>query len=157
VGTAWLLARTGARVDVLRPHAGEVPVRHAEGLTFICARPEWAPEFGLVRLSSPDEVDALDGPPGGSDLGSAWAWLDEPAGLVRARVFASRLGIAEDEATGAAAVRLGAVLGRPIEIRQGRGSLIRVRPAPGGMVEIGGVVVLDERRDYSVSGANSGS
>ena len=44
---------------------------------------------------------------------------------VRARVFPVRYGIAEDEATGAAAAILCARLERAIEIRQGRGSRIR--------------------------------
>lgn len=82
-------------------------------------------------------------PPAGSDLFAAWAWLDEEAGLVRARVFPVRLGIAEDEATGAAATRLGAELGRPIEILQGRSARIRVRPLEEGLVEIGGRVEHD--------------
>ena len=31
VGSAWLLAREGEPVEVLRPPAGEVPVRYADG------------------------------------------------------------------------------------------------------------------------------
>ena len=50
-----------------------------------------------------------------------WAWDDESAGRVRARFFPTDLGIAEDEATGAAAVLLGAALGRDLTIRQGVG------------------------------------
>jgi predicted PhzF superfamily epimerase YddE/YHI9 len=69
---------------------------------------------------------------------------------VRARVFPVRYGIAEDEATGAAAVRLCAVLGRRIEIRQGRGSVIHARPEPDGKVAIGGRVAFDERREYEL-------
>ena len=48
------------------------------------------------------------------------------------------------EATGAAAIRLGALLGRPVRIRQGRGSVIEVRPRDDGLMETGGRVVLDE-------------
>ena len=79
-----------------------------------------------------------------------WAWLDEGAGLLRARVFPVQLGIAEDEATGGAAVVLCAQLGRPIEIRQGLGSVLHVRPAPDGRVELGGRVELDEVRPLAV-------
>jgi hypothetical protein len=39
------------------------------------------------------------------------------------------------------------LLGRPIEIRQGRGSVIEARPLGDGRAEIGGRVVLDEVRD----------
>ena len=148
VGTAWLLARERSPVDVLRPPAGEVAVRYEDDVSLVTARPEWAPPFHHVELESAAAVDALDGPPDGGDVTAAWAWADEPAGRVRSRVFPVRYGIDEDEATGAAAVLLCALLGREIEIRQGRGSLILARPAGDGKIEIGGRSVLDEVRDY---------
>lgn len=77
------------------------------------------PPHEFVELASADEVDALDGPPHGHDLVAAWAWIDEAAGMVRARVFPVRIGIAEDEATGSAATKLCAQLGRPLDIRHG--------------------------------------
>jgi predicted PhzF superfamily epimerase YddE/YHI9 len=143
VGTAWLLARERAPVAVLRPPAGELPTRADAGRAFVTARPEWAPPFELERLPSAAAVERLDGPPRAHDLIAAWAWLDERAGVVRARVFPRRLGITEDEATGTAAVRLCALLDRPIDIRQGRGSRILAEPRDRGAVEIGGRVELD--------------
>jgi predicted PhzF superfamily epimerase YddE/YHI9 len=95
-------------------------------------------------------VDALTGAPDGLGFVDCWAWEDEAAGRVRARVFAPRYGIAEDEATGAAAVRLVSQLGRPLVIRQGAGSLLRARPGPGGTAEVGGEVALDQVRDHPV-------
>ena len=80
-----------------------------------------------------------------------WAWIDEAGGVVRARYFPTDLGIAEDEATGAAAVAMGGDLGRDLTIRQGVGSEILVRPQPDGTVEIGGRVELVERRDHDTS------
>ena len=56
--------------------------------------------------------------------------------------------IDEDEATGAAAVRMGEMLGRPLEIHQGKGSVIHVRPGPDGTVEIGGRVVDRGEQSY---------
>jgi predicted PhzF superfamily epimerase YddE/YHI9 len=148
VGTAWLLAQEGPGVTVLRPPAGEVPVRFEGDLTFITGRPEWAPGFEHVRLDSPQEVGALTGPPEGHDLVGVWAWEDEEAGRVRVRVFAPRVGVEEDEATGAHAVRLAARLGRDIVIRQGEGSLILAEPRPDGTVEIGGRTEPVETREY---------
>lgn len=148
VGTAWLLAESGAPVDALRPPAGEVAVRYEDGLAFVAGRPEWPPQYGWEQLDSPAAVDALAGPPAGRDMYAGWAWIDEQAGTVRARVFPVALGIAEDQATGAAAVQLGGLLGRPIDIRQGRGSRILARPASGGYVEIGGRCVLDGVRQH---------
>jgi len=148
VGTAWLLAREGFDVSVLRPPAGEVPVRSEGDLTFISGRPEWAPGFEHFRLGSPAEVDALTGPPEGHDLAGAWAWEDEAAGRSRVRVFAPRVGVDEDEATGAHAVRLAALLGREIRIHQGEGSVILAEPRSDGTVEIGGRTEAVEVRDY---------
>jgi hypothetical protein len=42
------------------------------------------------------------------------------------------------------------LLGRDVEIRQGRGSVIAVHPREDGMVEIGGDAKLDEVRDFRV-------
>jgi predicted PhzF superfamily epimerase YddE/YHI9 len=138
VGTAWLLG-----ADVLRPPAGEVAVRRDDGVTWVAARPEWCPEFGFVQLPSARDVEALGSPPAGFHDPAAWAYEDEPGGLVRMRVFPVSLGIREDEATGAAALRLGALLGRELTIRQGRGSILHVRPGAGGFAEVGGRVVVD--------------
>jgi predicted PhzF superfamily epimerase YddE/YHI9 len=151
VGTSWLLARERTAVAALRPPAGEVPTwLDGDGVTWIRGRAEWAPEITFRQLGGPGEVDALAGPPDGLDMVDCWAWEDEPAGQVRARVFAPRYGIAEDQATGAAAVRLVSGLGRPITIRQGAGSLLHARPGPDGSAEVGGLVVLDEVRDHPV-------
>jgi predicted PhzF superfamily epimerase YddE/YHI9 len=144
VGSAWLL-----RVERLRVPAGELPVRYDGDSTFVAARPEWGPAFEWRRLDTPAAIEALEGPPGGHDHLGVWAWIDESAGSVRARVFPVRYGVAEDEATGSAATKLCADLGRPLEIHQGRGSLIRARPLEDGYVEIGGTCALDEVRDYS--------
>jgi predicted PhzF superfamily epimerase YddE/YHI9 len=146
VGAAWLLGG----LDALLTRAGELPVRREGEIVFVGARPEWGPPHELIQLGSADEVEALDGPPEGHDLAMAWAWLHEGAGIVRARVFPVRIGIAEDEATGSAATKLCAKIGRPIDIRQGRASRILARPGDDGLVEIGGRSVEDEVRDYAL-------
>lgn len=146
VGTAWLLEG----VDALRPPAGEIAVTREGENVYVAARPEWGPPHDLKQLDSPAAIDALDGPPDGMDLVAAWAWIDEAAGTMRARVFPVRIGIPEDEATGSAATKLCAHAGRPIDIHQGRGSRILARPASDGFVEIGGRSVIDEVRDYEL-------
>jgi predicted PhzF superfamily epimerase YddE/YHI9 len=102
------------------------------------------------QLADPGQVEALAGAPEGLGFVDCWAWEDEAAGRVRARVFAPAFGVEEDEATGSAAVRLVSRLGRPLTIRQGAGSLLRARPGPDGFAEVGGEVVLDQLRDYRV-------
>ena len=149
VGTAWLLRRERSPVPTLRPPAGDVGVRHEDELTWVTAPAEWAPHFDFAELSSAEEVDALEGPPDGYGWVGMWAWLDRDAGLIRERVFVPEAGIAEDEATGAAAMLLVDQLGRDVEIRQGRGSVIYARPLGDGLVEVGGRVALDEVREWA--------
>lgn len=152
VGTAWLLLQSrpdAASPLVLRPPAGELGVFTEAGMTWVRARGEWAPPMRSIQLQSVADLDALPGPPTDDDVVHVWAWQDEPSGRVHARVFAPGFGIAEDPATGAAAVRLCAQLGRELRITQ-QGSEIFVRPAQqDGWVELGGRVVLDARRDLS--------
>jgi predicted PhzF superfamily epimerase YddE/YHI9 len=148
VGTAWLLREQLGEVAVLRPPAGELRVAYEGDMVWVAARPEWSPRFEYIELGNADEVDALDGAPGGEEWAYCWAWDDEEAGRVRARSFVAGAGIAEDEATGSAALALCARLGRPIHVRQGQGSEILARPLDDGFVEVGGRVVMDERRDY---------
>ena len=58
-------------------------------------------------------------------------------------MFAPDMGIAEDEATGAAAVRITTRLSRDLRIRQGRGSQLVTAWEPDGWVRLGGRVVAD--------------
>lgn len=150
VGTAWLLAQERAAVEALRPPAGEVAVRREGELTFVAARAEWSPPWQLVELGGSAEVERLTGPPGDEQLVYCWAWEDEAAGAVRSRCWSLEDGIGEDEATGSAAIMLAAALGRPLAIRQGRGSLLQAAPLDQGRAEVGGRVVLDETRDYAI-------
>jgi len=151
VGTAWLLAQTGTDVDVLRTRAGEVGVRLEGQRVHVSARPEWSPELDYLELRTPADVRALDGPPSGSEAAYVWAWVDEAAGTIRARAFIEEAGIAEDEATGSAAIVLADRLGRAVTIHQGRGSVLIVHPLGDGRVEVGGGVRLDAVRHHPVS------
>lgn len=152
VGTAWLLAEVGRPVSVLRVPAGEVPTWREGDLTWIRARPAWVdfPELPhFVEYETVREVDALPGHSNEPWL-YAWAWEDESAGRLRSRSFPTWAGIAEDEASGAAAVLIGARLGQALTIRQGGGSQLSVRPGPEGTIEVGGRCALVEVRDYPI-------
>jgi predicted PhzF superfamily epimerase YddE/YHI9 len=153
VGAAWLLEREGHPVPVLRPPAGEIEVRREGGLTYVAARAEWSPAWSLIQLGAADAVAALRQPsPEDGLLPYYWAWKDEGAGTVRSRCF-SLEDIGEDEATGSAAIMLGAELGRELTIHQGEGSLLYARPLGAGRAEVGGRVVLDELREHDLGSA----
>lgn len=149
VGTAWLLASLGAATESLRIPPGEVGVRFDGDRTFVSARPQWCGPFRYEQLASPAEVDATGQPADGVDTYS-WAWIDAGEGTVRARGMYPQHGIAEDEATGSAALELSARLGRSIEVRQGVGSLLHARPLDGGWAEVGGRTELVDTREYDL-------
>ncbi|MBM7414816.1 MULTISPECIES: PhzF family phenazine biosynthesis protein [Nocardiaceae] len=146
VGTAAWLADRGTPVETLLVPAGEVAVRVADGVTYVRARPAWAPQFEFHRVSSP--ADVLDVDPSDFTEGHhyVWAWVDEDRGAIRSRMFAPDMGVPEDEATGAAAVRVTELLGRDLGIVQGRGSVLSTTLSDDGWVELGGRVVVDESR-----------
>jgi predicted PhzF superfamily epimerase YddE/YHI9 len=140
VGSAWLLRR-----PILQTVAGAVTTRAEGDRAWILARPEWSPRFERRELDDPAAVDEFPAPRSGSL--QVWAWQDEPQGRVRARVFAPDFGVAEDPATGSAAIVLCAELARPLSIEQGPGCRIEVRPLEDGLVELGGRVADDGDRD----------
>jgi predicted PhzF superfamily epimerase YddE/YHI9 len=112
--------------------------------TIIRARSEWAPDFSIYELDSVDEVLGADPDDYSDDVEHyVWAWIDRDAGTIRSRLFASHLGILEDEATGAAAVRITDYLSRDLEITQGQGSQLSTRWSAEGWVKVAGRVVDD--------------
>jgi len=143
VGTAWWLREQGMPLTRLVEQAGDVAVRYDSELTWITGRPEWAPSFVWRPLPRPEDVDALDPDDVQDGPDYAYAWIDERAGRLRTRMFAPRLGVREDEATGAAAVAITARLERDLEITQGRGSRIHTTLLDDGFVEVGGRTFAD--------------
>jgi predicted PhzF superfamily epimerase YddE/YHI9 len=150
VGTAWLLSQELNReVTILRPlRAANVETWVEDGVTWIRARYTDAPAWRFVQMESPAEIDELAVPPAPEyDLHEFWAWSDEAAGVVRARVFASAYDIPEDEATGSGALRMVEMLRRPLVITQGQGSVLHARPSSDeARGEVGGRVVRDASR-----------
>jgi predicted PhzF superfamily epimerase YddE/YHI9 len=157
VGTAWVLGERagGAVPSVVRPRlAAEVAAwrERGDGVVWIRGAVADAPPWEFVQLDDPRQVDELR-----ADAADQrghhqfWAWIDESAGLIRARTFCANMGVPEDEATGSAAIRLADRLGRPITVHQGAGSVLFARPAPEpGFAEVGGRVVSDGFRSVSL-------
>jgi len=142
IGAAWWLRNHGTPVRSIRLPAGVVEVDHAGDLAIIRAFAEWTPEFVMHELMSPQDVIEADP----SDYSDGfphyiWAWIDSEAGQLRSRAFAPELGVHEDQATGAAAIRISEYLSRDLTITQGKGSSIHTRWTPNGWIDIGGRVV----------------
>jgi predicted PhzF superfamily epimerase YddE/YHI9 len=144
VGASWWLRDRGIPIHTLRVPVGIVQVTYEDDLTAISARSEWAPEFAIYDLGSTDELVAADPDDYPDDIQNyLWTWTDREGGAIRSRMFAANLGVPEDEATGAAAVRITDYLSRDLTIVQGRGSVIYTQWSPEGWVRIAGRVVND--------------
>ncbi len=148
VGASWWLRDRGTPVHTLQVPAGIVQVNYEDDLTAVSARSEWAPEFAIYDLESTDELFAADPDDYPDDVENyLWTWTDRERGVIRSRMFAANLGVPEDEATGAAAVRITDYLSRDLTIVQGKGSVIQTQWSPEGWVRVAGRVV--ERRDQA--------
>ncbi|MCT7659525.1 PhzF family phenazine biosynthesis protein [Mycobacterium deserti] len=144
VGAAWWLRDRGTPVHTLQVPAGIVQVSYADDLTSVSARSEWAPEFAIYTLASTEELFAADPDDFPADVNHyLWTWTDKEQGVVRSRMFATDLGVPEDEATGAAAVRITDYLSRDLTIVQGKGSVIHTEWSPEGWVRVAGRVADD--------------
>jgi predicted PhzF superfamily epimerase YddE/YHI9 len=148
VGASWWLRDQGTPVRTLQVPAGIVQVAYGvdgdEDLTAISARADWAPEFAIYDMASLDALAAADPADYTDDIQHyLWTWTDREAGALRSRMFAANLGVPEDEATGAAAVRITEYLSRNLTIVQGKGSQIRTTWSPNGWVQVAGRVVND--------------
>lgn len=144
VGLSWWLRDNGMPINTLRVPAGLVQVGYQDELTVISARSEWAPELFVHEFDSVDDLLAADPADYPDDTAHyLWAWIDQTAGSLRARMFAANLGVPEDEATGSAAIRITDHLSRDLRITQGKGSMIETTWSPEGWVRVAGRVVND--------------
>ena len=145
VGAAWLLRHErGAPGELeLRPPGGLVRAwGDEEDRAWIESPLATLPDWTIVELATPTMVEDLSGPLRAEhDHVVYWSFIE--TGVVRMRCFAPRIGIVEDEATGSAALRLATLLAQPLEIRQGKGSILRSRPVDSDRAVVGGSVVED--------------
>lgn len=147
VGASWWLRWIGTPIHTLQVPAGPVQVSYGDDIVTVSARSDWSPEFAIHDLGSVDALATADPTDYSDDVAHyLWAWADEAAGSLRSRMFAPNLGVAEDEATGSAAVRITDYLSRDLHIIQGQGSVIETTWSPQGWVRVGGRVVNDGAR-----------
>ena len=146
VGAAWWLRERGTPMRTLQLRAGVVEVGYSGDVVTIEASAGWTPGIALHELKSPQDV--LDADPDDYPDGVPhylWAWIDKSAGHIRSRALTPELGVDDDEATGAAAIRITEYLGRDLTITQGKGSVIYTWWSPRGWITLGGRVVHEGR------------
>lgn len=145
VGLSWWLREQGLTVHTVDVPAGPVATRTDDGITWVRARADWTPEFTLHCRPDTAAVHAAVATTYGDGHHYVWAWAGE--GAINSRMFAPALGVPEDEATGAAAIRITDHLRRNLHITQGRGSKLVTRYGTDGWIDVGGEV----RRDRPVT------
>jgi predicted PhzF superfamily epimerase YddE/YHI9 len=150
VGIAWWLHSQGCSVDTLRVPAGEIPVTRDGDLFSVRADTAWGSHFDWRHLNSPEAVLSADPASYTADHTFIWAWIDEPAGTIRARAFAPGMGVEEDEATGSAVTQLTAQLARDLHVIQGAGSHLHTTWQPPTHATVGGRVIPAESRTITI-------
>ena len=93
VGSAWLLSRErGADITVLNTRAGPVPTWRRDEQVWVRGSLASTPPWWHERLPTAGAVTQLCGPLNpNQDATQLWAWQDQAAGSIRARVFAAPL------------------------------------------------------------------
>jgi predicted PhzF superfamily epimerase YddE/YHI9 len=140
LATVEVLHQLGSDVKELTPAAGPVGCRRdPDGTVWLTAPAAWSKPWRHYEMDSPTAIDALTELPAGEDFTQVWAWMDQAAGRIRARLWAPRIGKGEDEACGSASMLLTLKLGRRLEVVHGQhGSIILTNPVDDGEVELGG-------------------
>ncbi len=145
VGTAWFINKTrNPPLDSLTCLGGFIKTWRDNDKTWIRAALSMMPEWNYEQQKNVTDVAHLSPQIALSKKHIfVWAWVDENRGLIRARTFARDWGIPEDEANGSGSMRLAATLGRNIEIRHGKGSIIHAKPWKSDFADLGGRVKED--------------
>lgn len=119
---------------------GAIKMWQTKDVTWVQAKLSTMPGWHFKQLEDATEVERLS-PQRDIEHTMFWAWIDEAKGLIRARTFASDWGIPEAEGNGSGAMLLAAKLGRAVEIKHGKGSVIFAKPAHDNTADIGGRII----------------
>ena len=124
VGASWWLRDRGTPVNTLQVPAGSCRSTYdGRRCTAVSARADWAPDSRSMTWSRPTSVLAADPDDYHRRRRALPLDVDRPAtrASIRSRMFAGDLGMPEDEATGAAAVRITDYLSRDLDHHAGQG------------------------------------
>jgi predicted PhzF superfamily epimerase YddE/YHI9 len=150
-GTAALAAAgmlrmlTGADPTNLVSQNHRIAVEIKDGLVWVTAELSVMPAWNLQLLASVESVERMTAQEAERlEHVMVWAWIDEKAGAVRARTFATDWLLPEAEANGSGSMLLAAQLGRPIAVSHGAGSTIYAAPVSKNLAKLGGLVVVTE-------------
>ena len=145
ISTAYLIKHVLEKnADLIICRGGHIKTWSEGELTWIEASLEGTPGWQHQQLASPEAIDSIT-PEQSShyEHTMVWAWANEAKGLIRSRTFLPDWGTLEDQGNGSGSMQLAKILGRKIEIHQGRGSVIYAEPSINNLSKVGGRVRID--------------
>jgi len=157
IGVAYFLNHIlNKNIKHINSRVGKIKTWQEGELTWISALLKNTPPWNFTQLKTADEVERLSAEEMKNNKHVfVWSWLNEEKGVVRARTFASDWGIPEDEANGSGSMQLAVSLGRKLEIRHGKGSVIYTGLVKKDLVDLGGRVKDVGVQPYSTSEVKS--
>lgn len=147
VGAAWLLAKLrGKPTERIHSRDGEITTWQDGDITWARGPLSIMPPWNYRQLEAAKAIEEIKLEETRDwQHTMVWAWIDEAKGLIRARTFAADWDIPEAQGNGSGSMVLAAQLGKAIEIKHGKGSVIFAKPAPDGYADIGGRVTESPR------------
>jgi len=109
------------------------------------------PGWNHLQLPDPESVVSITSEQAETyEHTMVWAWEDEKRGLIISRTFLPDWGTLEDQGNGSGSMQLAAMIGRPIEIHQGKGSVIYAAASSRVRARVGGRVAVDQPATLSI-------
>jgi predicted PhzF superfamily epimerase YddE/YHI9 len=149
LGVAWFFnANRDVPLSTVYCAGGSIPTWTEGDVIYISAPLSSMPPWHIEPYTSVELVESVTAQDMANKAHTViWAWIDEAAGIVRARTFAPDWDIPEDEANGSGSMLLASQLNRALIIHHGKGSIIYARPDKDGYAVVGGRVVKDSYND----------
>jgi predicted PhzF superfamily epimerase YddE/YHI9 len=146
ISTSYFIKHVlGKNAQTIVCKGGQIKTWNKGGLTWIEAHIEGTPGWQHQQLDNAEVVDRITKEEASHyEHTMVWAWLDEAKGLIRSRTFLPDWGTLEDQGNGSGAMQLAIMLGRKIEIHQGKGSVIYAEPSNQNVAQVGGRVKIDQ-------------
>lgn len=152
ISTSYLIRnRLGKNTETIMCKGGEIRSWSEGEVTWIRASLAGTPGWQHVQMNNALAVDSItDAEAAAYEHTMTWAWVNKERGEIRSRTFLLDWGTLEDQGNGSGSMQLASMLGRRIEITQGKGSVIFAEPVDAISARVGGRVMIDQVRTLEI-------
>lgn len=128
----------GEKFDHITCLGNKIDVRIEGKVFWVRANIDIMPPWNLVQANSLEEIESMSAASqANAEHTLFWTWINEQAGTIRARTFASDWDVPESEANGSGSLLLARLLKRNVEVLHGKGSIIYANYVNGQNAEVG--------------------